>query len=64
MSPMDYGDGWVNPGKPGLPQARCQSANCTAEGIPGLLVIAATLDEHGRCASCARDADDMDRLLR
>ena len=61
---LDYGDGWVNPGKPGQPLARCQAPDCTPEGVPGCLVVASTLDEQGRCASCARDADDTSRLLR
>jgi hypothetical protein len=61
---MIYDEDWVPPWRVGLPQARCQAENCTAEGIPGLLVVASTLDEHGRCTSCARDVDDANRLLR
>lgn len=57
-------EGWVNPGRPGLPQARCSNPGCTQDGVPGLLCVAMTLDEQGRCAACCRDADESHRTLR
>lgn len=61
MSPMDYSPaGWVNPGTPGLPQARCSNPRCIAEGVPPRLVVAMTLDAGGRCVLCARSPADED----
>lgn len=60
---MRYDDDWIPPWKPGQPQARCQGPNCQPPGVPGLLCVASTLDDHGQCAACARTADDTDRRL-
>ena len=57
-------EGWVPPWRPGLPQARCQSANCTPDGVPGTLVVAITLSPEGYCAACARTVDDTHTKLR
>lgn len=65
MSPMDYGPGFVHPGTPGLPQARCNGRLCQGEGLPGVLVVAMTLDDAGLCAQCRRTpASDDEFTLR
>lgn len=55
---------WVPPWRAGLPQARCTGPNCTQDGVPGLLCVAATLDERGWCAQCRRSpaSEDEQRL--
>jgi len=56
--PMSYGDDWISPATPGLPQARCANPACTADGVPSALVVAATLDDSGLCRPCAQTADN------
>lgn len=64
MTPMTYDEGWIHPARH-AEQARCQGQGCTSDGAhPGKLVIASTLDEAGRCASCGRSADDDHTRLR
>ena len=62
---MDYGPDWVPPWRVGLPQARCAGRLCNGEGLPGRLVVAATLDAEGLCVNCARTpSTDEDYQLR
>lgn len=61
---MIYGQDWVHPART-TEQARCAGRLCQGEGIPGLLVMACTLDAEGLCASCARTpASEDDYELR
>lgn len=54
---------WQDPRKPGLPQARCTQADCTPQGVPGLLCVAVTLVD-GTCVQCRRSPamEDEQRL--
>ena len=64
MTPLPYDEDWIPPWRQSE-QARCQGQGCTSDGAhPGKFVIASTLDEAGRCASCGRLADDDHTRLR
>lgn len=53
MSPMVYDEAWRPPARETV-LARCRGRLCVADGLPGTLVVAATLTVDGLCANCAR----------
>jgi hypothetical protein len=54
-----YTDDWVPPWRT-REQARCVGPNCTQEGVPGLLVMACTLDADGFCVACAASVGERE----